>query len=88
LGINLVFILPYSPNFNLIKRLWKLVKGRLRSRYYNWFELFREQINLIIDSTDNPNKAVADRFIGEKVQLFDDLIAGNENSFRCSHEAA
>jgi transposase len=43
LGINLVFIPPYSLNLNLIERLWKFVKGKPRSRYYNQFELFREQ---------------------------------------------
>jgi hypothetical protein len=56
-----------------------LAKGNLRSRYYNQFELFREQIDSIIDSTDKVNKGIVDRLIGEKVQLFDDLIAVNEN---------
>jgi transposase len=88
LGINLVFIPPYSPNLNLIERLWKFVKGKLRSRYYNQFELFQEQIDSIINSTDNLNKEIADRLIGEKVQLFDDLIAINENSFMCNQKAA
>jgi hypothetical protein len=67
--------------------LWKLVKGKPRSRYYNQFELFREQIDLIINSTDNLNKEIVDRLIGEKVQLFDDLIAINENSFKGNQEA-
>jgi transposase len=88
LGINMVFIPPYSPNLNLIERLWKLVKGNPRSRYYNQFELFRERIDSIINSADNLNKEIVDRLIGEKVQLFDDLIAINENSFRCNQEAA
>jgi transposase len=88
LGINLVFIPPYSPNLNLIERLWKYVKGKLRTRYYNRFELFRERIDSIIESTDNLNKEIIDRLIGEKVQLFDDLIAINENSFRRNQEAA
>ena len=88
LGINLVFIPPYSPNLNLIERLWKLVKGKLRSRYYNRFELFREQIDSIINSTDNLNKEIVDRLIGEKIQLFDDLIPINENSFRRNQKAA
>jgi transposase len=87
-GINLVFIPPYSPGLTLIERLWKLVKGKLCSRYYNRFELFREQIDSIINSTDNLNKEIVDRLIGEKVQLFDDLISINENSFRYNQEAA
>jgi hypothetical protein len=57
-------------------------------RYYDQFKLFREQIDSIIDSADNLNKEIVDRLIGEKVQLFDDLIAINENSFKCNQEAA
>jgi hypothetical protein len=86
--LKLVFIPPYSPNLNFKERLWKLVKGNLRSRCYNQFELFREQIDSIIDSTDNLNKEIVDRVIGEKVQLFGELIAVNENSFRHKQEAA
>jgi len=32
LGIELHYIPPYSPNLNLIERLWKHVKSRLRSK--------------------------------------------------------
>ncbi|MDR3165031.1 MAG: transposase [Synergistaceae bacterium] len=35
LGIALHYIPPYSPNLNLIERLWKHVKSRLRSKYYD-----------------------------------------------------
>jgi transposase len=87
-GINLVFIPPYSPNLNLIERFWKFIKGKLRSRYYNQFDLFWEQIDLIINSADNFNKELIDRLIGEKVLLFDDLITINENSVKCNQKAA
>jgi transposase len=87
LGIKVVFIPPYSPNLNLIERLWKLVKGKLRSRYYNQFDVFRQQIDSIINSAANLNKEIVDRLIGEKVQLFDDLIAINENSFKRGQES-
>jgi hypothetical protein len=50
--------------------------------------LFREQIDSIINSADNLNSETVDRLIGEKVQLFDDLIAVNENSFKVNQEAA
>ena len=36
LGIELHYIPPYSPNLNLIERLWKHVKSRLRSKL-SWF---------------------------------------------------
>ena len=33
--IHLLYLPPYSPNLNLIERLWKFVKGRcLNSRYH------------------------------------------------------
>jgi len=37
LHIQLEYIPPYSPNLNLIERLWKFVKGELSSKYYDDF---------------------------------------------------
>ena len=34
LQINLVFLPPYSPNLNLIERLWKFVKAEVYSSNY------------------------------------------------------
>ncbi len=73
LGIHLEYIPPYSPNLNLIERLWKFVKGELRSKYYDDFALFKEKIDSIIKSTTNENKSKVDSLIGEKVQLYDNL---------------
>ena len=83
LGIHLVYIPPYSPNLNLIERLWKFVKGKLRTKYYGDFDLFREKIDSITNSTDKENKAAIDRLISDKVQLFDDLIPKQENPQLC-----
>jgi transposase len=45
LGIEMLFLPSYSPNLNLIERLWKLVKKLvLNSRYYPDFKSFREGI--------------------------------------------
>jgi transposase len=36
LGIDIIFLPPYSPNLNLIERLWKFVKKQcLYSKYYD-----------------------------------------------------
>ena len=41
LGIELLYLPPYSPNLNLIERFWKFLKKKvLRNRYYARFEQF------------------------------------------------
>lgn len=81
LGISLVFIPPYSPNLNLIERFWKFAKTKLRTKYYDKFDLFHETIDSIVDSADNENKETIDKLIGDKVQLFDDLEPLSQVSF-------
>jgi transposase len=81
LGINLLYIPPYSPNLNLIERLWKLVKNKLRTRYYDQFDVFKGTIDTIINGTHTVLKETVDRLVGEKVQIFDDLVAVTQNSF-------
>ena len=49
LKIELLFLPPYSPNLNLIERLWKLVKKEcLYSIYYETFALFRHAIQTFL----------------------------------------
>jgi transposase len=45
LGIELLFLPSYSPNLNLIERLWKFVKKEcLYSQYYDSFTNFTQAI--------------------------------------------
>jgi transposase len=45
LGIELLFLPPYSPNLNLIERVWKFVKRKcLYSKYHENFDLFKSAI--------------------------------------------
>jgi transposase len=81
LHITLHFMPPYSPNLNLIERLWKHVKSRLRSKYYDQFDAFKESIDSIINDADKDDKVLIDSLIGESVQIFDSLVLVNENSF-------
>ena len=71
LGVHLVFIPPYSPNLKLIERLWKHVKNKLRTKYYDVFDEFQIKIDSIITDTDKNALSAVNRLIGEKVQLFD-----------------
>jgi len=73
LSVHLVFIPPYSPNLNFIERLWKHVKNKLRTKYYDVFEDFQNKIDSIITDTDKNDITVVNRLIGEKVQLFNKL---------------
>ena len=81
LGITLHYIPPYSPNLNLIERLWKHVKSRLRSKYYDQFGNFIGTIDSIVDDTDKGSKNLIDKLIGDSVQIFDTLVPVNGNSF-------
>jgi len=76
LGINLVFIPPYSPNLNLIERFWKFTKSKLRTKYYTDFNEFSSRIDAITDSSDGVHKKEVDKLITEKVQLFDSSHGG------------
>jgi transposase len=81
LSISLEYIPPYSPNLNLIERFWKHVKGRLRTKYYEEFPVFRETIDHIVGCSDGKDKKAVDSLIGDKVQLFDDLVPINSSTF-------
>ena len=51
LGVELVFLPTYSPNLNLIERVWKLVKSNvLNSAYHESFEVFCQTIENCVDS--------------------------------------
>jgi len=52
LGITLIFLPAYSPNFNLIERLWKFIKKKvLYSTYYKEFQDFTNAIDQCTEDT-------------------------------------
>jgi transposase len=58
LGITLQFLPSYSPNLNLIERLWKFVKKKcLNNVYYETFDDFKKGINDCLNSIENEHKA-------------------------------
>lgn len=53
LEIELLYLPSYSPNLNLIERLWKYVKKEcLYSKYYSSFDKFKYAIEKCIDSAN------------------------------------
>ena len=71
-GVELVFLPTYSPNLNLIERLWKFVKAEvLNAAYHSTFERFMETIDACVGSTHTIHKKRLDSLIAEKVQFFD-----------------
>ena len=88
LGINLVFLPPYSPNLNLIERLWKFIKKELSTTYFSEFNDFCKNIDLLCNNTDKELKDEIDSLIGEEVQLFDDLIQISPNTKEKGSKAA
>jgi len=69
LNIELLYLPPYSPNLNLIERVWRLVKSKcLRNKYYEDFGAFRGAIDQFLDSLSGENKHLMDSLLTEKFQ--------------------
>ncbi len=57
LKIELLYLPPYSPNFNLIERVWKFVKKEcLYSKYYKDFKSFKSAISNCVDQLQTTHK--------------------------------
>lgn len=71
LNIDLLYLPSYSPNLNLIERLWKFVKKKcLYSKYYSDFELFKTAISNCLDHTHDLYKTELDSLLTLKFQSF------------------
>jgi len=73
LNIELVFLPSYSPNFNLIERLWKFVKKKcLYSKYYSDFKQFKNAIRNVLSNLDKYNEEL-NTLLTAKFQTFDNV---------------
>ena len=71
LNIELLFLPPYSPNLNLIERLWKFVKKQcLYSRYYSEFQSFSNAIIESLQKTHSTYKQQLDSLLTLEFQTF------------------
>ena len=72
LGLELLFLPPYSPNLNLIERLWKFVKKQcLYSKYYGKFDPFKQAITDCLAATSTKHKAELKTLLTLKFQTFE-----------------
>ena len=74
LGIELLFLPPYSPNLNLIERLWKFVKKKcLYSEYYETFTDFKQAIMDCIAEADGAYKQELASLLTLRFQTFENV---------------
>lgn len=71
LGMELLYIPPYSPNLNLIERVWRYVKSELRAREWDDFGEFKARIDELVASTSGDARDRIRSLMGEGAQLFD-----------------
>ena len=71
LHIQLLFLPPYSPNLNLIERLWKFVKKKvLYNHFYSDFQLFCSAITGCLKKTHTEYREELETLLRPKFQSF------------------
>ncbi len=74
LGITLLFLPSYSPNLNLIERLWKFTKRRaLYGRYHPTFRDFQAAIQEVLDGVSTKYSQQLASLMTLNFQQFDDV---------------
>jgi len=72
LGIALLFLPSYSPNLNLIERLWKFIKRRaLYGRYHPTFAEFQAAIQETLDGLPTTHAERLKTLMTLNFQLFE-----------------
>ena len=71
LKIELMFLPSYSPNLNLIERLWKFIKGRaIYGRYHSNFEAFRTAIEKELGQLSSTHRQALESLMTLRFQRF------------------
>jgi transposase len=74
LRIELLYLPGYSPNLNLIERLWRFVrKQSLDSTYYEGFEQFTAAIDQCLDELHTVHKDEMETLMTHEFQTFEDV---------------
>jgi len=79
LKVELIYLPAYSPNLNLIERLWRHVKQEvLYSRYYDSFPKFKTAIMGCINATQSSEKKSLGSLFSLKFQIIEKSQILNE----------
>src|SRR5262245_5439926 len=74
LGITLLYLPGYSPNLNLIERIWKFVKKEcLRAVYHATYEDFTGALDHCLAELDTKHKRAMDSLLTHNFQIFDSV---------------
>jgi len=72
LNVELLYLPPYSPNLNLIERLWKFIKKKvLYSKYYENFPEFKKAISNCLSDTHTTYRNELETLLSLKFQRFE-----------------
>ena len=84
LGLELLFLPPYSPNLNLIERFWKFVKKQcLYSKYYADHHAFEQAIRTCIAQAPTHHRTALASLLTLKFQTFTAVPVIGEESNIC-----
>jgi len=76
-NINLVFLPPYSPNLNLIERLWKFLRKKIMAnKYYCTFSEFYQLVSKFIDELHTTYFYELRSIISFQFECFDSTLSG------------
>ena len=74
LTIELLFLPSYSPNLNLIERLWRFIKKKaLYARHYDTFEAFRGAIDGCLSKIETEHEKELKSLMTHRFQTFQDV---------------
>lgn len=75
LGVHLLFLPPYSPNLNIIERVWKFTKKEiLNARYYDSPNLFHQAVNSFFQNINSNYKKQLEKLLTLNFQFFENNI--------------
>ena len=73
--IKMIYLLAYSPNLNLIERLWKFMRKKIiNTTYYPEFKAFREAIHNFFNSIGQYKNELK-QFVGSKLHVLNPVLS-------------